>query len=583
MSAIQEMSRPTSQDRPINHKRTKSSSMLKAMVLPQKHKRNNSEAVQLSGPLLKENANPNQFANSAAMPFLPADHPHSAMNPFEERKQRNDQSPSKKKTQVDDDKRPSALRMKTLSTVSLRDLAKSNKSKESVVSPKKSLDQGDRRVRPKKSKSATNLVGVFSKAKGSKGQAKSDKPPKDQENTTPPGSRDAAPAQTPIWQQFNSQAFFEQKSTTTVPLNDRHSIEEEIALYEPKDYSPSKQRNFFDYTRPTLGRNARPKSEYLPTSQSSGNLMHTLTRKFSNSKRHPSMDGKRSRPQSPQSEDGSSGADLKAAKSAPGLSKSTAPATRRGARVMAAVSLFNSKAKEVVAEAPLDPKQIEAEFEALLESRNIPENMRQKMRALQTRVKADFIRSNKVENSSQSSKEQPNSEKLSSDSSTAPSSAVSELSAEDKKELARNLSAESAKSTTQTKRGRPRSRAFTFSKGDTSPSKKQKGSLEDEEALKPQTTKTATSLSFGKGTGSKASKASAPEEHVAYLRRVTQPAAVETAKLHKLRLLLRNETVSWVDTFIRLGGMTEIVGLLHRIMKVEWRYVLVASCCSIKL
>jgi len=41
--------------------------------------------------------------------------------------------------------------------------------------------------------------------------------------------------------------------------------------------------------------------------------------------------------------------------------------------------------------------------------------------------------------------------------------------------------------------------------------------------------------------------------------------------LHKLRLLLRNETVEWVDNFIKDGGMTELVGLLHRIMEMEWR------------
>jgi hypothetical protein len=42
-------------------------------------------------------------------------------------------------------------------------------------------------------------------------------------------------------------------------------------------------------------------------------------------------------------------------------------------------------------------------------------------------------------------------------------------------------------------------------------------------------------------------------------------------KLHKLRLLLRNETVSWVNGFIAEGGMDEIVQLIYRIMKMEWR------------
>lgn len=56
-----------------------------------------------------------------------------------------------------------------------------------------------------------------------------------------------------------------------------------------------------------------------------------------------------------------------------------------------------------------------------------------------------------------------------------------------------------------------------------------------------------------------------------YLRKVSDPTEVEVGRLHKLRLLLRNETVAWVDRFISLGGMAEVVELLHRIMTVEWR------------
>lgn len=64
-----------------------------------------------------------------------------------------------------------------------------------------------------------------------------------------------------------------------------------------------------------------------------------------------------------------------------------------------------------------------------------------------------------------------------------------------------------------------------------------------------------------------------PEEYISYLREVQMPVSVEVGKLQKLRQLLRNETVAWVDVFITRGGMTEIVGLLYRIIQVEWRYV----------
>jgi hypothetical protein len=62
-----------------------------------------------------------------------------------------------------------------------------------------------------------------------------------------------------------------------------------------------------------------------------------------------------------------------------------------------------------------------------------------------------------------------------------------------------------------------------------------------------------------------------PINFVEYLRKIRDPTVVEVGRLHKLRLLLRNETVAWTDTFVSLGGMEEIVSLLHRIMEIEWR------------
>jgi hypothetical protein len=73
------------------------------------------------------------------------------------------------------------------------------------------------------------------------------------------------------------------------------------------------------------------------------------------------------------------------------------------------------------------------------------------------------------------------------------------------------------------------------------------------------------------GIFSKVKGQQGPLDFVAYLRKVQKPELVEVGKLHKLRLLLRNETVAWAEEFIREGGMKEIVDLLHRIMDVEWR------------
>lgn len=134
------------------------------------------------------------------------------------------------------------------------------------------------------------------------------------------------------------------------------------------------------------------------------------------------------------------------------------------------------------------------------------------------------------------------------------------------------------------KKSRPRSRTFTFSKGDCSPSKKQKaerpisqgpsqsGDRTSSDALRSLTSAGgAPALSFL----SKVPKPTGPEDFISYLRKTQKPQLVEVGRLHKLRQLLRNETVSWVDVFIAKGGMIEIVGLLYRIIEVEWRFVYV--------
>jgi hypothetical protein len=131
-------------------------------------------------------------------------------------------------------------------------------------------------------------------------------------------------------------------------------------------------------------------------------------------------------------------------------------------------------------------------------------------------------------------------------------------------------------SSSSTKRERPRSRTFTFSRSD-SPTKKQradanerKPSAKADPIPKSPSTRSLVSNASDRSASSGV-KAIKPEEFIQYLRKTTKPEAVEVGKLHKLRLLLRNETVDWVDTFIQDGGMTELVALLHRIMEIEWR------------
>jgi hypothetical protein len=133
-----------------------------------------------------------------------------------------------------------------------------------------------------------------------------------------------------------------------------------------------------------------------------------------------------------------------------------------------------------------------------------------------------------------------------------------------------------------TKRTRTRSRTFTFSKGDRSgertPAKKQRGHTRALSSFVPSKDNNKSSGDQLKSPttpngslGRKSAPPAYPADYISYLKCAQDPTKTEVGKLHKLRLLLRNETVAWVDTFISLGGMTEIVNLLDRIMAIEWR------------
>ena len=198
------------------------------------------------------------------------------------------------------------------------------------------------------------------------------------------------------------------------------------------------------------------------------------------------------------------------------------------------------------------------------------------MRSLDTNIKADFIKKDKSGSGSASSTEGLLLQ--SSRPSTGKRSQTDDVITPDTEEVV-----DQVVSTESPKKQRPRSRTFTFSKSGQSPSKKQKS----ERPVSHQRTKSggltpsasSTSLvSDGGAQGStfsgRANKPAVPEDYIEYLRKVQAPELVEVGKIHKMRQLLRNETVGWVDTFIVQGGMTELVELLYRIIKVEWRSVI---------
>lgn len=214
----------------------------------------------------------------------------------------------------------------------------------------------------------------------------------------------------------------------------------------------------------------------------------------------------------------------------------------------------------LAAELAIDPNDIDKHLEALLDRRNIPENQRYKMRSLADTIKMEFIRQDWAE--MQAVKKDGSSQQRSGPSSPENDEADTSL---------------------EEKQGRSRGRSFTFSRGrkdsrSSSKPGKREGSigrhLRSKSTENFNSSKSASSGSnFVSGMFSNIKPQQGPVDYVSYLRKVQKPELVEVGKIHKLRLLLRNETVSWIEHFIEQGGMKEIVGLLHRIMEVEWRYV----------
>lgn len=247
----------------------------------------------------------------------------------------------------------------------------------------------------------------------------------------------------------------------------------------------------------------------------------------------------------------------------------------------------------------IDPKDIDTHLEAMLDRRNIPENQRYKMRNLSNTIKMEFIRQDWAE--MQAKKQQQEQQLL-----EVPTAESNDNGGEIRGRRSvdvsrawvngdRGAAAESAveedngggAKTPKKRHGRGLS--LTIMKGSSnhglaSPAKK-KGdgtnlgrhfkTKSSESLVVPDPPHSAASFVPGGGPGSsfmaKVKGQQMPGDFVAYLRKVQKPEQVEVGKLHKLRLLLRNETVAWIEEFIRQSGMKEIVELLHRIMALEWR------------
>jgi hypothetical protein len=524
-------------DTDANHRRTKSS-VLKSFI----HKRTLSRGTVL--PSVVSDA-------QTPAPLLPLDHPHTrALGELQHNQQSQAFSWPKKST--DDGHRYTteadgkSLPKKTKSAISLKSLTGRDTDKQTKA---KDGSPG----KPKKTKSSTNLATLLSRPRSTKNlQAAAvlgeTRPGKDKENRTPPElSPVEAPSPPPIYAQFSSERF------TTQPFGGKF-LEDEIDLYTPHEYSPRKQRNFYGGpdSQPTLGQNngsRRPMSTFLPNSYSIKDIHRQISGNIRRSAEQPrrasleirnNLEGK------------NSGEEL----------KSDSKMAKRGARAIAAVAALGTKARTVQLEpiSMIDIKDVDLEFEAMLDRRNIPEHQRHKMRSLALSMKKDFIRQDWAETAAVQGR---------------PGTRDSDENTEDALHRLENG---------EVKSKRPRSRTFTLSKSSKEPSSPTK-KLRPESTIggHSRTKSDDSTTSYGKtltSTGAAVAstliakaKGQLPDDFVSYLHKVPKPELVEVGKLHKLRLLLRNETVAWTDEFIGLGGMKEIVGLLHRTLEVEWRFV----------
>ncbi|KEQ96044.1 hypothetical protein AUEXF2481DRAFT_28756 [Aureobasidium subglaciale EXF-2481] len=508
--------------------------MLKS-ILPKEHRRSKS----------KDLGRVTSNTTTQMVPLLPPDHPHSATQPTED---------SRSSRQAKKENAPPHKRSK--SSVSLRSLGrdkdkdKERKSRKEREKEKQSQrgandqDCRDGRTRMKKTKSSTSLRGLLGKMNRSSKDLSDTV--HDKENLSPPTSA-LEPSASPSWPQHPP------------IMQQPPSVDAEIDRYTPKDYSPSKQRDFSAYGQPVLSRplsSGRPKSLVIPGSMS---FLDALNRPISRERDRTQL-GSRGSDHSQGSRGSLEGAkqsfDRKVSSSsnerpAP---KPLANVPKRGPRVMAAVAAFDEKAREngaTLEEQKLDARTVDTAFEAVLDSRNIPENMRQKMRTLTLRVKADFVKQDKGAVSP-----------------TKPETRLPFFHDEPTQQQTADREEEPVKEDLS-KRSRSRSKTFTLTRSDGSP-RKQKPDSRPNSIHIPRSSGTLPK-NFVPPSPGRGPQAACPDEFVAYLENVRDPVQMEVGRLHKLRLLLRNETVAWVDNFISLGGMAQVVDLLHRIMQIEWR------------
>ncbi|KAL2119600.1 hypothetical protein VTJ04DRAFT_6561 [Mycothermus thermophilus] len=563
---------------PRHHQRSRSKSSVLRSFMPG-HKRNNSDGASLpAAPLVSPIATTPAFHISQQSLAPSRDNPvfhvgfdaaaAAAMEPQryahalgELQQNRQERSPERR---VDYPPPPSSPSKTGFSSISLRAFA--NKDKDTSKPPKtRDNAAAGSPTKPKKSKSATSLVGLLrprSHKNLKQEEEEQELRDRDKENATPPEHPfDLAPPP-PIYAQFASQMY--------PPPSPR--------LDSPADSIGSKASS-------TGSKKPRPKSfqAYITRKDDDAAAAAAQQRAASGGSSNSSaIDDRRAKRMTwgrglSSGSTGSNGGGTPLATTPTG----PAPFPRNSGGRASRPGTGYGPASAAAAEMPfIDPAEIDKHLEAMLDRRNIPENQRYKMRNLSDTIKMEFIRQDWAE--TQAALERPTSH----DGGVRPLTAGQGLGAEGG-DAAQTEDGGASSPTKKKKHGRGLSLTLvrgaglksnpsspTKKKGDSSLGRhfrtKSSESLVGNEQQPPPASPYAAG-GYASTFMAKVKGQQLPGDFVGYLQKVQKPELVEVGKLHKLRLLLRNETVAWTEEFIRLGGMREIVELLHRIMAVEWR------------
>ena len=516
------------------------------------HKRTPSVGAILRGRRLKEN-DPSQTE-----PVEDSNRPRE--KPLSER--HINSPPSSQRIPLKTDERQSYTHKKTKSSVSLRSLLGEKKSDSSSISSSEGTRQ---ETSPKKTKSTSNFAALLKKRSTKGLRDEEDQNTQGKENSGLQTPLDGVQSiRSPIWEQFASQPFEDSFGRALSPDRRRNQGTQGNVPHTPNRPTPGRlnsQLEQYGYGSSDLDEKP-PQRPFLQHKSSRSSIF-----------KEESVD--EGEPVSPYYTREESQSSFSPDKTRPwGGSRQNSTdhepeaSPKRASRVMTALTSLATRNKETTEpprspekKAPLSPQEIDAAFETVLESRNIPHNMRDRMRSMDLKIKADFVKSHRVESSS----------------SQTPSAA------DDSRTSRSPLKSQTPRKEVESRRPRSKSRtrAFTLTRGDKSPSKKTKSEEDGGNRSRPKSidiSRPGSSRSIGSASShtslssmSRPESANSPADFLHYLREVQKPELVEIGKIHKLRILLRNESVAWTDSFITDGGMDEVVGLLYRTIQVEWR------------